>query len=44
MFDLQDGRKQLTAYNKRSNNYIMTVLDMASPNEVLKKFWEQNPK
>jgi transposase InsO family protein len=44
MFDLQDGRKQLTAYNKRSNNYIMTVLDMKSPNEVLKKFWAQNPK
>ena len=44
MFSLDDGRKQMVAYQKKSNGYIMTVLDMKSPNEVLKEFWEQNPK
>jgi hypothetical protein len=44
MFSLQDGRNQLASYNKRSNNYIMTVLDMKSPNEALKEFRLENPK
>jgi hypothetical protein len=35
MFSLQDGRKQLAAYQKRSNDYIMTCLGMRSPNQVL---------
>ena len=34
MFSLEDGRKQLASYNKSSNGYIMTCLDMNSPNEV----------
>jgi transposase len=44
MFSLQDGRKQMADYNKRSNSYIMTVLDMKSPNEALKEFRLENPK
>jgi len=44
MFSLDDGRNQMAAYQKKSNGYIMTVLNMKSPNEVLKEFWEQNPK
>jgi hypothetical protein len=44
MFSLADGRKQLTAYNKKSNNIIMTVLGMKSPNQTLKEFKSTNPK
>jgi transposase len=44
MFSLDDGRKQMVAYQKKSNGYIMTVLDMKSPNEVLREFWAINPK
>lgn len=35
MFSLADGRKQLAAYQRRSNDYIMTCLKMRSPNQVL---------
>jgi len=35
MFSLADGRNQLAAYQKRSNSYIMTCLDLKSPSEVL---------
>ena len=35
MFNLSDGRKQLAGYQKRSNDIIMTCLDMKSPNQVL---------
>jgi len=38
MYSLADGRKQLAAYNKRSNNYIKTCLGMKSPNEVLEGY------
>jgi len=44
MFSLKDGRTQLTAYNKKSNNIIMTVLDMKSPNQTLKEYQATNPK
>ena len=44
MFSLDDGRKQMAAYQKKSNGYIMTALDMKSPNEVLREFWAINPK
>jgi len=44
MFSLDDGKNQMAAYQKKSNGYIMTVLDMKSPNEVLKEFWATNPK
>ena len=39
MYNLEDGRKQLAAYSKRSNGYIMTCLGMKSPNEVLEGIW-----
>jgi len=38
MFSLIDGRKQLAAYNKKSNTYIMTCLGMKSPNDVLERY------
>ena len=38
MFNLEDGRRQLASYNKRSNGYIMTCLNMKSPNEVLEGY------
>jgi len=38
MFSLADGRKQLAAYNKKSNNIIMTCLGMKSPNEMLERY------
>ena len=38
MFNLADGRKQMLAYQKKSNTYIMTCLGMKSPNEVLVKY------
>jgi len=43
-FSLDDGKNQMAAYQKKSNSYIMTVLDMKSPNEVLKELWAMNPK
>jgi transposase-like protein len=38
MFSLDDGRKQLAEYNKKSNNIIKTCLNMLSPNQVLMKY------
>lgn len=38
MFSLEDGRKQLSVYQRRSNNHIKTCLDMRSPNQILKKY------
>ena len=38
MYSLEDGRRQLAAYQKKSNNIIMTCLDMLSPNQVLAKY------
>ena len=35
MYCLEDRRKQLAAYQRRSNDHIMTCLGMRSPNEVL---------
>ena len=35
MKDLADGRQQLSSYNQKSNNIIMTCLNMRSPNQVL---------
>jgi len=36
MYNLEDGRKQLAVYQKKSNNYIKTCLGMRSPNTVVK--------
>ena len=38
MYNLEDGRKQLAEYQKRSNNIIMTCLNMQTPNQVLMKY------
>ena len=35
MFSLEDGRKQLAVYQKKSNDYIKHCLGLRSPNEVL---------
>ena len=35
MYCLEDGRKQLAVYQRRSNDHITTCLGMRSPNEVL---------
>lgn len=38
MYSLEDGRKQLAVYQKKSNNYIKTCLGMKSPNQVLNMY------
>lgn len=38
MYNLEDGRKQLAVYQKKSNNYIKTCLDMKSPNRVINEY------
>ena len=35
MFSLEDGRKQLSVYQNRSNDYIKHCLGLRSPNQVL---------
>jgi hypothetical protein len=35
VYSLADGRKQLAEYQRKSNGYIMTCLNMRSPNQVL---------
>lgn len=39
MYSLEDGRKQLAIYQKKSNDYIKTCLDFQSPNQVVEKYW-----
>lgn len=38
MFNLEDGRKQLAAYQAKSNGYIMTCLGMKSPNQIIELY------
>lgn len=38
MYSLEDGRKQLAVYQKKSNTYIKTCLGMKSPNQMLEKY------
>jgi len=38
MYSLADGRRQLDVYQRKSNNIIMTCLNMLSPNQVLAKY------
>lgn len=38
MYNLEDGRKQLAVYQKKSNNYIKTCLGMKSPNQILEEY------
>ena len=35
MFSLEDGRKQLAVYQKKSNDYVKPCLELHSPNQVL---------
>jgi transposase InsO family protein len=35
MYSLEDGRKQLAVYQRKSNDFIMTCLGLRSPNQVL---------
>lgn len=35
MYSLEDGRRQLAAYQRQSNNHMMTCLGMKSPNQLL---------
>lgn len=38
MFSLADGRIQLAKYQKKSNTYIKTCLNMKSPNQVIDEY------
>ena len=38
MYSLEDGRKQLAEYQRKSNNYIKTCLGMKTPNQVVQKY------
>jgi len=38
MYNLEDGRRQLAVYQQKSNNIIMTCLNMLSPNQVLMNY------
>lgn len=38
MYSLEDGRKQLCVYQRKSNNYIKTCLGMRSPNTIVRMY------
>lgn len=38
MYNLEDGRRQLSVYQKKSNDYIKTCLGMKTPNQVVKMY------
>ena len=38
MYNLDDGRKQLAKYNKKSNNIPKICLGFLTPNEMLDKY------
>lgn len=38
MYNIEDGRKQLAVYQRKSNNYIKTCLNMQSPNQIIEKY------
>ena len=38
MYNLEDGRKQLAKYNKKSNNIPKTCLRFLTPNEILDRY------
>lgn len=41
MYSLEDGRKQLAKYNKKSNDIVKICLGFKSPNEKLKEYLAQ---
>ena len=38
MYNLEDGRKQLAVYQKKSNNYIKQCLGMKTPNQIVEMY------
>ena len=38
MYSLEDGRRQLAVYQRKSNDIIKTCLNMQSPNQVVEKY------
>lgn len=38
MYSLEDGRKQLAVYQRRSNDHIKTCLGMRTPNQIVKMY------
>lgn len=42
MYSLEDGRKQLEKYNRKSNNIVKICLDFKSPNEKWKEYLVQS--
>ena len=38
MYSLEDGRKQLERYNRKSNNISKSCLNYRSPNEMLQDY------
>lgn len=38
MYSLEDGRKQLAAYQKKSNDIMKTCLNMRTPNQMVEKY------
>ena len=38
MYNLEDGRKQLAVYQRKSNTYIKTCLGMRSPNTIVRMY------
>lgn len=43
MYNLEDGRKQLAKYNKKSNDTVKICLDFKTPNEKLKEYNTSKP-
>lgn len=44
MYSLEDGRKQLAVYQRKSNTYWKHCLGMCSPNQVLALYDSQHPE
>jgi transposase InsO family protein len=38
MYSLEDGRRQLEVYQRKSNDYIKSCLGMKSPNQILEMY------
>lgn len=38
MYNLEDGRRQLAVYQRKSNNYMKTCLGMKTPNQMVKMY------
>ena len=38
MYNLEDGRKQLAVYQRKSNDYMKTCLGMKTPNQIVKMY------